>query len=77
MTWFKKHLNLTWMIITLLQFTTVMFESPTPFIIARVTWLITTIWVLHRKKRCWAWVIFPISVLFLENKREEIVHDLT
>ena len=69
MGWFSRHLNITWVILTLLQFTTIWYDSPIPFLITRVLWIVGTFWVLHRKDRSWLWFIIPISVLFLSNKR--------
>jgi len=65
----KKHLNIQWFILTALMFTTVLFDSPIPYAVIGTFWLIDTFWVLHCKGRSLAWIIFPISALFLKNMR--------
>ena len=69
MNWSRRHLNWTWFIAALLNFCFIPFDSPVPYIVYHAVFLIITVWVLYQKKRCWLWVIFPIAVLFLENKR--------
>jgi len=67
----KNHLHLTWVFFTLLQFVFIGLEEPYLFTIARILWIVSTFWVLHRKKRNWLWFIIPISVLFLSNDRDD------
>jgi len=69
MNWFQRHLNWTWAISMAVQFTTIGFDSPAPYIILHILFWIATIWVLHRKSRSIAWILIPISVLFLDNRR--------
>ena len=69
MEWFNKHLNLTWLLVCVAQFGTIWSDSPIPYIIFHVCFLIITLWVLNRKGRRWVWIIIPISAPFLSNKR--------
>ena len=69
MNWFKAHLNWTWAFAVIVRFATIDFDSPIPYIALHALFLIITIWVLHRKGRSWAWVLFQIAAPFLSNKR--------
>ena len=71
--WFKHHINITWGIFTLLQFTGILFESSIPFIILRLLWFGVTLWALSQKGRCFLWVLIPISVLFLPNNNHKVI----
>jgi len=68
--WAKRHINLTWVFFGLLLFSTIFFSTPLPYMVAYALLIVATFWGLHQKGRCWAWFIFPISVLFLENQKD-------
>ena len=69
MIWFNKHLNWTWVLACALQFTTIGFETPIPYLITHIFFLGITLWVIHRKGRCWLWILIPISAPCLSNER--------
>jgi len=71
--WFERHLNWTWIIVMLLGFTTIPFNSPIPYIIWTVLYFMVSFWVLGKKGRSWAWIFIGISIPFLANKKEKEV----
>jgi len=70
MWWFKRHLNLTWVMAVILLLSTVFFPTPIPYVICWILMIVTTIWALKQKGQSAWWVFFPIIVLFLGNKKE-------
>lgn len=74
MSWFKRHLNWTWLLMVVIVFNTVWFSSPIPYVIAILSYYAVSMWVLHRKGRGNGWVIVPVFIPFLKNKRQDIVN---
>jgi hypothetical protein len=72
MGWFRRHLNLTWVMAVILLFSTVFFSTPIPYLICWILMIITTIWALKQKGQSAWWVFIPIAVLFLRNKKEVV-----
>lgn len=70
MTWFKRHLNITWLIALVLPYLAVRSDSPVPYIVTATVYYAVTLWVLHRKGRSLAWVFIAIVTPFLDNHRE-------
>lgn len=71
MNWYSEHLNWTWIIVLLLGFTAIPFDSPIPYVIWIVLFFIASSWVLHEKGRSWAWIYIPVAIPFLPNKRKQ------
>jgi len=79
MSWFKKHLNWTWVLAWLATsiganiFLNISAGLNNNYIIVLLIIIIgyygTTLWVLGEKGRSLIWTLFPISALLLENKR--------
>ena len=71
MNWCRQHLNWTWIIVFLLGFITVLFDSPIPYTIWAIFFYIVSFWVLHEKGRGWGWIFIPIAIPFLANERKK------
>ena len=71
MKWFKRHLNWTWTMAMVVQFATIGFDSPIPYIALHLLFLGVTVWVIIQKGRRLAWILFPVSALFLSNEKEQ------
>jgi hypothetical protein len=76
MNWFKKHLHLTWLFYMIVSLPVVglvlMFifglDGRTAGSIGAYMWLMLTpfpvnLWILHQKKRSWAWSLFTLWTL--------------
>jgi len=80
MKWFKRHLNITLCLPILICCVATSFDAmisgdeATAFsvlaTICYISFFILAIWVVEQKRRSIWWVIFPISVLLLNNKKE-------
>jgi len=72
--WCQNHLNWTWITFFVLPYVSLYVDAPIiVFIILGWFWVFISLWVLHRKGRSVLdvfWLIIPISVLFLSNKKE-------
>jgi hypothetical protein len=75
MNWFEKHINWTWVLVYAIISIFLLYFNVYPngilyYVIAILLYGITG-WALWRKKRSGLWILIPIAVLFLSNKRIE------
>lgn len=68
----KKHLHVTWLasLAALIVVVVVNRESEILLGSALFIYLATTVYVLIQKKQSPLWAIFPLSALYLDNKKE-------
>ncbi len=67
--WFKRHLNWVWGIALLARVLFIFLNSLYGYIASDIFFLVVTLWCLKQKGRSFWWILIPIAVLFLENKR--------
>lgn len=70
MKWIKRHINITWTLFALLWFSSGYLNNETLTFIMFAVLIGITLFSLYLKKRSYAWILIPISVLFLQNQEQ-------